>query len=170
LPRHIDICGRSSLVLDWPSIYGDFVMMAVQVNMGMEVAGSEVPQVNGETNTTLHDKENGKVNVSEPIKFGSHGVDEPKGKGDTKHVANANLPKDAVDEWPADPQVHSFWFVKYRLFEDPSLKAKIEKTDKEILKANQRRSQIIEELKPKRVSLNSQVLVGLMLPSCFIIM
>lgn len=120
--------------------------------MGMEVAGSEVPQVNGEGKTKLHEKENGEVNVSEPIKFGSHGVDESKGKGETRHVANANLPKDAVDEWPADPQVHSFWFVKYRLFEDPSLKAKIEKTDKEILKANQRRSQIIEELKPKRAT------------------
>lgn len=120
--------------------------------MGMEVAGSDVPQVNGDAKPGLHDKENGKVDASEPITFGSHGVDEQQAKGEAKSVVNANVPKDAVDEWPEAPQIHSFWCVKYRQYEDPTLKAKMETVDREIQKTNQRISQIIEQLKPKRAA------------------
>ncbi|KAG1335304.1 Proton pump-interactor BIP131 [Cocos nucifera] len=79
---------------------------------------------------------------------GSHGV-----KGESKdggHVANVNFPKDAVDEWPAPKQIHTFYFVKYRSFEDPKLKAKLEQADKEIQKKNQARFRITEALKAKR--------------------
>ncbi|KAG1330252.1 Proton pump-interactor BIP103 [Cocos nucifera] len=78
----------------------------------------------------------------------SHGVNGESKEGD--HVANVNFPKDAVDEWPAPKQIHSFYFVKYRSYEDPKLKAKVEQADKEIQKKNQARFQITEALKAKR--------------------
>ncbi|XP_073110718.1 proton pump-interactor 1-like [Elaeis guineensis] len=79
---------------------------------------------------------------------GSHGV---KGEGkDGGHVANANFPKDAVDVWPSPRQIHTFYFVKYRSYEDPKRKAMLEQADKEIQKKNQARFQITEALKAKR--------------------
>ncbi|XP_008794130.2 proton pump-interactor 1-like isoform X2 [Phoenix dactylifera] len=85
-------------------------------------------------------------------KFGSvddsHGVNGEGKEGD--RVANVNFPKDAVDEWPAPKQFHTFYFVKHRSYEDPKLKAKIEQADKEIRKKNEHRFQITEALKAKR--------------------
>lgn len=107
--------------------------------MGVEVAGSNLLNVNEEGKTKLHDKKNGKYNGSEPITFGSHGINEQQ----------AHFPKDAVEEWP-EPQVHYFWFIKHRIYEDPNLKAKIDQTEREIQTMNRRRSQIIESLKPKQ--------------------
>ncbi|XP_072982540.1 proton pump-interactor BIP131-like [Typha latifolia] len=66
------------------------------------------------------------------------------------HTGNANFPTDVVDEWPAPKQIHTFYFVKSRSYEDPKLKAKIDQADKEIQKKNQARYQITEALKEKR--------------------
>ncbi|XP_072980914.1 proton pump-interactor BIP131-like [Typha angustifolia] len=66
------------------------------------------------------------------------------------HTGNANFPTDVVDEWPAPKQIHTFYFVKSRSYEDPKLKAKIDQADKEIQKKNQARYQITEALKAKR--------------------
>lgn len=69
-------------------------------------------------------------------------------KNDSK---SDNLPKDAVDEWPAPKQIHTFYFVKYQSYEDPKLKARFEQVDKEIQKRNKERFQITDALKEKRV-------------------
>ncbi|KAJ6811762.1 proton pump-interactor 1 [Iris pallida] len=74
-------------------------------------------------------------------------------KGDVKetdNAATANLPKDAVDEWPEPKQIHTFYLVRFRSYEDPQLKAKIELADKEVQRKNQARFQITEALKTKR--------------------
>lgn len=121
----------------------------------MDVVDSKLAHVSvengGEENSSV--KENGKINqaagLHEPIKFGSHGVDEPV-KGEVNKVSEANFPKDAVDEWPAPKQVHSFYFVKYRSFEDQKIKAKLEQADKELQKKNQMRSQLIDKLRAKK--------------------
>ncbi|KAL8141316.1 hypothetical protein V2J09_007337 [Rumex salicifolius] len=123
--------------------------------MGMEVAGSDVPHGNGEAKVEvsvpkLNEKENGKVNSGdEPIKFGSDGKDEAA-KLEAENASKANFPKDAATEWPAEPQIHSFYLVRYRTFDDPNLKAKLDQADKEIGKRNQQRSQILDGLKAKR--------------------
>ncbi|KAG0455932.1 hypothetical protein HPP92_023720 [Vanilla planifolia] len=65
-------------------------------------------------------------------------------------VADSTVPKDAVDEWPAPKQMHSFYFVKYRSFEDPKLKAKIEQADKEVQRKSQARTQTMEALREKK--------------------
>ncbi|KAK4369171.1 hypothetical protein RND71_012963 [Anisodus tanguticus] len=97
-------------------------------------------------------KENGKANhgsgITEPIKFGSHGTEEPK--EEVSRIPVSNVPKDAVEDWPEPKQIHSFYTVKFRRFEDPKVKAKIELAEKELQKKNQARSQIIEKLKAKR--------------------
>ncbi|KAK6934252.1 hypothetical protein RJ641_034407, partial [Dillenia turbinata] len=146
--------------------------------MGVEVAGSDVVQIpveagsekeNGKLdngpvdvvaaeaivegeNEKEHEKENGKLDkrpaASEPIKFGSYSTDEPKKEGN--NISDANFPKDAVDEWPAPKQIHSFYFIRYRPFDDPKLKAKLDQADKDIQKKNQARFQITESLKAKR--------------------
>uniref|UniRef100_A0A5B6Z1W4 Putative proton pump-interactor 1 n=1 Tax=Davidia involucrata TaxID=16924 RepID=A0A5B6Z1W4_DAVIN len=126
--------------------------------MGVEVVESELAQVSVETgseenSSLLHEKENGKLNqgpgLNEPIKFGSHGTDEPV-KGEAKNVPEVSFLKDAVDEWPAPKQVHSLYFIKYRSYEDSKLKAKLDQADKDIQKKTQARSQIIEKLREKR--------------------
>ncbi|XP_052178412.1 proton pump-interactor 1-like isoform X1 [Diospyros lotus] len=126
--------------------------------MGVEAVKSELVQGSTETgheenSSFLNGKENGSThqgNVSaEPITFGSQGTNEPVEREDN-NVPVSNFPKDAVDEWPAPKQIHSFYFVKYRSYEDPKLKAKLEQADKEIQKKTQARSQILEKLRGKR--------------------
>uniref|UniRef100_A0A2N9EUJ7 Proton pump-interactor 1 n=1 Tax=Fagus sylvatica TaxID=28930 RepID=A0A2N9EUJ7_FAGSY len=127
--------------------------------MAVEVEGFEMIQApmeiiaEGDTVTTvLHEKENGKLDqgpvLEGPIKFGSHG-DEPV-KVEENGVSDANFPKDAVDEWPAPKQIHLFYFVRCRPFDDPKIKAKIDQADREIQKKNQARFQITDALKAKR--------------------
>lgn len=131
--------------------------------MGVEVLGADVTSglVKGiEGNDTFLAEMDSKTKTNlgqeagEPIKSGlgdnSHGAKEETTEAD--HVINANFPKDAVDEWPAPKQTHTFCFVKFRSYEDPKLKAKIEQTDKDVQKRNQARFQITEALKAKRVT------------------
>uniref|UniRef100_A0A803N250 Proton pump-interactor 1 n=2 Tax=Chenopodium quinoa TaxID=63459 RepID=A0A803N250_CHEQI len=119
--------------------------------MGVEVAGSELPKVNDEVKGKLFDKENGKIDFSEVITFGSHGVDEVQTTGEANEVSNAGFPKDAVDEWPQERQTHCFYFPKHRLYEDPKVKAELEQIEKEIRKKNERLNQLFEDLKVKNV-------------------
>lgn len=124
--------------------------------MGVEVEAKlvHVPVEAGSEQINLL-KENGKLNhvsgITEPIKFGSHGTEEPK-KEEVSRIPVSNVPKDAVEDWPEPKQIHSFYTVKFRRFDDPKLKARIELAEKELQKKNQARSQIIEKLKAKRVS------------------
>lgn len=134
--------------------------------MGVEVVGFEAAPSPVEAGTEaegalLHDKkENGKLNqgpaVTEPIKFGSHGDEPVKGEGNN---VSDNFPKDVVEEWPAPKQIHSFYFVRYRPYDDPVIKSKMDQADKEIQKRNQARIQITEELKAKKVNKRFLVLI-----------
>ncbi|CAI9088672.1 OLC1v1023074C1 [Oldenlandia corymbosa var. corymbosa] len=120
--------------------------------MGVEVAEPKLAHVPGETagqDSGLLN-ENGKINEVvghiEPIKFGSHGSDEVA-KGETNKAAEVSFPKDAVDEWPAPQQIHTFYFVKYRSYEDQKLKIKLDQVDSDLTKKTQARSQLIEKLR-----------------------
>ncbi|KAJ0263189.1 Proton pump-interactor 1 [Hirschfeldia incana] len=90
---------------------------------------------------------NGKVG-KDAIKFGSTG--EPPKKAEEKNVLISDVPKDAAEEWPAAKQIRSFYFVKYRHFDDPKIKAKLDVADKELEKLNKARSAVFEQLKAKR--------------------
>ncbi|XP_051124931.1 proton pump-interactor 1-like [Andrographis paniculata] len=112
--------------------------------MGVEVAKANLDFAEVQTDKDMSvDSEN----VS--IKFGSHGVDETV-EWQSDKVAESNLPTDVADEWPEPSQIYSFYFVRYRAFEDPNLKAKLDLADKELQKKNQLRSQIIDKLRAKR--------------------
>ncbi|XP_042060631.1 proton pump-interactor 1-like [Salvia splendens] len=112
--------------------------------MGMEVVDSKLAlDALSETDVSA---EVGKVD----IKFGSHGAEEPAKGVELNKVAESNFPKDVVDEWPEPTQIHSFYIVRYRAFEDQNLKAKLDMADKDLQKKNQARSQIFEKLKAKR--------------------
>ncbi|XP_070038095.1 proton pump-interactor 1-like [Nicotiana tomentosiformis] len=87
--------------------------------------------------------------VTDPMKFGCHGIEEPI-KEERKRVPLISLRENAVDEWPQEKQVHSFYIVKYRRFEDQKLKSKIEQAEIELQKKNKARLQIIEKLKAIR--------------------
>ncbi|XVF78525.1 hypothetical protein PTKIN_Ptkin14bG0140700 [Pterospermum kingtungense] len=125
--------------------------------MGVEVVGSDMAQVSVDNVTEvdkpfLHDKEIGELDKdpvdNEPIKFGSSG--EELDKGEENKASDANFPKDAVNEWPAPKQIHSFYFVRYRPYDDPKIKAKIDQADKELHKWNKARLQLTDELKALR--------------------
>ncbi|KAI9403301.1 hypothetical protein POPTR_001G399400v4 [Populus trichocarpa] len=135
--------------------------------MGVEVVAPEkvqapIDSVSEVDETILHEKENVKLDevsgLTEPIQFGSHGEEPVRAEGND--VTDANLPKDAIDEWPAPKQIHSFYFVTYRQYDDPKIKSKIDQADKEIQKRNLSRFEITEELKAiraKRAELVNQV-------------
>eukprot|EP00262_Sarcandra_glabra_P007569 TRINITY_DN20461_c0_g1_i1.p1 TRINITY_DN20461_c0_g1~~TRINITY_DN20461_c0_g1_i1.p1 ORF type:complete len:616 (+),score=169.98 TRINITY_DN20461_c0_g1_i1:180-2027(+) len=119
--------------------------------MGVEVLGSDFSQ--GEV--CLDNVEpNQRLGLEEPIKFGLvdslDGKDVLVVKGEEGPAKDTNFPKDAVDEWPEEKRIHSFYFVKYRSYEDPKLKAKIEQFEKELQKKNQERFQINEAIKAKK--------------------
>ncbi|KAJ7014701.1 proton pump-interactor 1-like [Populus alba x Populus x berolinensis] len=125
--------------------------------MGVEVVAPEkvqapIDSVSEVDETIMHEKENLKLDevsgLAEPIQFGSHGEEPVRAEGND--VTDANLPKDAIDEWPAPKQIHSFYFVTYRQYDDPKIKSKIDQADKEIQKRNLSRFEITEKLKAKR--------------------
>lgn len=121
--------------------------------MGVEVVGFEAVQgPSGAMTEGGHSaNENGKLDQgNEPIKFGSHGDESVK--KEVNEVSVANFPKDAVDEWPAPKQTHSFYFVRYQTYDDPKIKAKVDQVSREVETRNNARSQIIDALKAKRVS------------------
>ncbi|XP_060209333.1 proton pump-interactor 1-like isoform X1 [Lycium barbarum] len=89
------------------------------------------------------------VEVNEPIKFGSHGIKESI-KEEGKKAPAIGLRKDAVEDWPEPKQIHSFYIIRYRRYEDPKLKPKFDQAEKELQKMNKERSQIIEKLRAKR--------------------
>lgn len=130
--------------------------------MVVEIMGAELPQGQAKDGVPLNIddvKPNQGSEYEEPIKFGavdgSHGMSNWPSKGDSDPSADAKFPKDAVDEWPAPKQIHSFYFVRFRSYEDPKLKAKTDQAEKEIEKKNQARSQLTDTLRAKRVQKNS---------------
>ncbi|XAR56537.1 hypothetical protein NMG60_11037064 [Bertholletia excelsa] len=132
----------------------------------MEIEKSDLTQVSPETgsedsSSLLHAKENGTIHLrnggTEPIKFGSNDIFEPA-KVDGDSTPALNFQNDAVDEWPAPKQIHSFFFVKFRSYEDPKLKIKLEQADKEVQKKTQERSRLLDKLKAKRAD-RAQVIV-----------
>ncbi|KAI5333217.1 hypothetical protein L3X38_023347 [Prunus dulcis] len=119
--------------------------------MGVEVVGFEAVQgpAGAMTEGGHSANENGKLDQgNEPIKFGSHGDESVK--KEVNEVSVANFPKDAVDEWPAPKQTHSFYFVRYQTYDDPKIKAKVDQVSREVETRNNARSQIIDALKAKR--------------------
>ncbi|XP_028117968.1 proton pump-interactor 1-like [Camellia sinensis] len=127
--------------------------------MDVEVVKSELVPVSVESgseenSSSLHEKENGTLNqetgLNEPIKFGSHGMDEPVDR-EGSNIPVADFPKDVVDEWPEPKQIHSFYLVKYRTYEDLKLKAKVELADKDQQKKNQAKFQISDKFWAKKV-------------------
>lgn len=69
---------------------------------------------------------------------------------EVEHVTDSAVPKDATDEWPEDKPVHYFYFIRYRSYDDPKLKTKIDYADKEVQRKTQARIQITEALREKR--------------------
>jgi len=113
---------------------------------GFEVAPAPF-EAKPETNGKVEQGKGDKV----AIKSGSHG--EPPKKAEESSSSSkisSDVPKDAAEEWPAAKQIRSFYFVKYRHFDDPKIKAKLEVADKELEKLNKARSVVIEGLRAKK--------------------
>ncbi|KAL5989854.1 hypothetical protein ACLOJK_010749 [Asimina triloba] len=121
--------------------------------MGVEMVGDDFAQ--GQLKDEIDNvKPNQGSEQEEPINSGvvdgSHATANGATKGEADPASNANFPKDAVDEWPAPKQIHCFYFVRFRSYEDPKLKVKFDQADKEIQKKNQARYQLTEAIKAKR--------------------
>ncbi|XP_013705741.1 proton pump-interactor 1 isoform X2 [Brassica napus] len=89
---------------------------------------------------------NGKVVDKVAIKK----AEESPNNNNNNNVLISDVPKDAAEEWPAAKQIRSFYFVKYRHFDDPKIKAKLDVADKELEKLSKARSAVYEQLKAKR--------------------
>lgn len=124
------------------------------MNMGGDSLETELAHVSVETKTEANissvQKENGVLNQDSGITFGSHGTEEPGKKEVNTLPENNSIPKDAVDEWPAPKQIHAFYMVKYRLYDDQKTKVQMDHADKELKRLNQARFQITEKLRAKR--------------------
>lgn len=121
--------------------------MGVEV-VGFEMATSPVAAVNEVDKSSLHEKQNGKLE-NESIKFGSHGDDPSQ----VEESNVSNFPKEAVEEWPEPKKIHTFYFVRHRLYNDPKIKAKIDQTDKELERRNHVLFQLNDEMRAKKVNL-----------------
>lgn len=133
--------------------------------MAVEVVGFETVQGPAE-NSAEEDKpvspeiENGKLEqkaeVADAIIFGSEGDESAKPEAevapDSNAAPDADVPKDAVEDWPAPKQIHSFYFVRFRPYDDPIIKANLDKLDKDMSQKNQARIQVTDALRAKRVS------------------
>ncbi|KAK9004924.1 hypothetical protein V6N11_042374 [Hibiscus sabdariffa] len=106
--------------------------------MGVEIVGSNMARVAEVDKLFLLDKENVKLDH------------DPVHDDTIKVVSDPNVPTDAVDEWPVAKQIRSFYFVRYRLYDNPEIKAKIDQADKELQKWNRARFKITDELKARR--------------------
>ena len=73
--------------------------------------------------------------------------------GGQETALDNGVPKDVKDEWPAPKEIHTFYYVKFRSYEDLQLKLKTDRADKDLQMKNQACYQIIEALRAKRVSL-----------------
>ncbi|PPD86710.1 hypothetical protein GOBAR_DD16360 [Gossypium barbadense] len=123
--------------------------------MGVEVVDSDLAQLSIDKVTEVDKSflhENGKLDkdpvYNNPIDVDSHS-EEPD-KEEENGASDPDFPKDAVVEWPAPKQIHSFHFIRYRFYEDPAIKAKLDQADKEIQKWNKARFKLTDELKAKR--------------------
>ncbi|XP_020232570.1 proton pump-interactor 1 [Cajanus cajan] len=125
--------------------------------MAAEVVGFEMvegpPETGAEGDKSVSQEcENGKLEqdegAAEPIKFESHEDESAKAEGNV--VLDNNVPKEAAEEWPAPKQILSFYFVRFRPYDDPNIKAKLDKLDKEISQKNQARIQVTDALRAKR--------------------
>ncbi|KAG2405216.1 Proton pump-interactor [Vigna angularis] len=100
-------------------------------------------------------------NVEFAIPFGSHGDESAKLEEevapdsnvvpDSNAVPNSNVPKDAAEDWPTPKQIHSYFFVRFRPYDDPIIKANLDKLDKEMSQKNQARIQVTNALRAKRL-------------------
>ncbi|ESW05176.1 hypothetical protein PHAVU_011G158400 [Phaseolus vulgaris] len=131
--------------------------------MAVEVVGFETVQGPAE-NSAEEDKpvspeiENGKLEqkaeVADAIIFGSEGDESAKPEAevapDSNAAPDADVPKDAVEDWPAPKQIHSFYFVRFRPYDDPIIKANLDKLDKDMSQKNQARIQVTDALRAKR--------------------
>ncbi len=91
--------------------------------------------------------------AAEDSKSAIPGVPNGSAKADDEGHERAldnGVPKDVKDEWPAPKEIHTFYFVKFRSYEDLQLKRKIDQADKDLQKKIQARYQITEVLRAKR--------------------
>lgn len=122
---------------------------------GFEVVPAPFEVTNGKMDQCKGDK------VS--IKFGSLGEPPKKAQenNNNNNVLISDVPKDAAEEWPAGKQIHSFYFVKHRHFDDPKIKAELDLAEKELEKLNKARAAVFDQLKAKRVRIGLYVALTL---------
>ncbi|KAK8331551.1 hypothetical protein V6Z12_A10G081500 [Gossypium hirsutum] len=123
--------------------------------ISVEVVDSDLAQLSIDKVTEVDKSflhENGKLDkdpvYNNPIEVDSHS-EEPD-KEEENGAFDPHFPKDVVNEWPAPKQIYSFHFIRYRFYEDPAIKAKLDQVDKEIRKWNKARFKLTDELKAKR--------------------
>lgn len=131
--------------------------MGVEI-LGADIAPNQVEVIESKTkfSTEMDCKSLSNIGQEhdEPTKTGSvESSIEISGKAkEADNLMSSNIPKDVVDEWPAPKKIHTFYFAKVRLYEDPELKEKIEKAEKRLEAMSKDRADIIDKLKIKRVS------------------
>lgn len=130
--------------------------MGVEI-LGADITPKQVEANEGKTNfsTEMDCKSLSNIGqeLDEPTKTGStESSNEMSGKAkEADNFVSSNIPKDAVDEWPAPKKIHTFYFARVRLYEDPKLKEQIEKAEKRLETLSKDRAEIIDKkLKPKR--------------------
>ncbi|KAL1203074.1 Proton pump-interactor 1 [Cardamine amara subsp. amara] len=84
------------------------------------------------------------------IKFGSLVEPPKKAEENNNNVSNSDVPKDAVEDWPAVKQIHSFYFVKYRSYADPKMKDKLDLANEDLEKWKNARTALLDELRAKK--------------------
>ncbi|XP_057857274.2 proton pump-interactor 1 isoform X1 [Cryptomeria japonica] len=128
--------------------------------MGVEIVGSEYVKDQTISKLVNVDEEKTiKLEANDMKAFsGFEAAEAPTGANESLNVQDQKqetvidngIPVDVKDEWPAPAEVHQFYMVKFRSYDDPQLKSKLDQADKDLQKKSQARYQITEALRAKR--------------------
>ena len=142
--------------------------------MGVEILGADMTPKQVEANEgkgNFPSEMDGKSfsnlgqELNEPTKTGAtdtlNGTNGKAKEGD--NMDSSNIPKDAADEWPAPKQIHTFYFIRICSYENPQLKTEIAKAETDLRKKIDTRSEIIDQLKEKRVRLSFRFFILLVI-------
>lgn len=91
------------------------------------------------------------MNQESGMIFGSHGTKELH-KKEVNTLSENSIPKDAIDEWLAPKQIHTFYMIIYHLYDNHKTKCQLDQTDREFKKLNQTRFRLTEKIITKNLS------------------
>ncbi|GLJ17166.1 hypothetical protein SUGI_0297240 [Cryptomeria japonica] len=125
--------------------------------MGVEIVGSEYIKDQPISKlVTIDEEKTIKLEANDMKAFsGFEAAEAPTSANESLNVQDQKqataidngIPIDVKVEWPAPAEVHQLYMVKFRSYDDPQLKSKLDQADRDLQKKSQAHYQITEAAK-----------------------